>query len=291
MKSILKVTLVTIFTLTSLNAFSQDLHTEVVGSGQPVILIPGLTCSADVYDETISEFNEGYEFHKITLPGFAGLSPLENPEDGFLDQVQSLIMDYIEEHNIEKPIIMGHSLGGFIALNMTVENPDLPSKLVIIDSLPFLPAIQMPYITNVEQAKPMAENVKSGMLEAVDQTVEERKATQMQFLGMMIMDEDKIETAAGWGALSDPTTTAQAMYELYTHDIRDQLDQIKVPTLVLGAWIAYQNYGVTRESNMANYSAQYKELENVIIDMTDVGNHFIMWDDPTFFYDWLNRFL
>ena len=107
----------------------------------------------------------------------------------------------------------------------------------------------------------------------------------------MILDNDNIDIAADWGAKSDMPTVAQAMYEMYTTDIREKLDVIEAPTLVLGAWIAYQNYGVTRESNMNNYRAQYQKLKNVQVDMTDKGNHFIMWDDPAFFHGWLKKFL
>lgn len=265
--------------------------TKVVGKGQPVIMIPGLTCDGSVWDETIEAMGKNYQYHVMTLPGFAGNAPLEDLEAGFFKQVEAMVLDYIDENNIEKPIIIGHSLGGFMALNIAIKRPGLPSKLVIVDSLPYLTQVQMPQATNPEQAKQMAKQMTTMVLASANQPRANKVAYQKQMLQTMILDKDKIDIAAGWGADSDTPTVAQSMYEMYTTDIREELSQIKVPTLVLGAWVAYQPYGSTRESTMKIYTDQYEKLPNVTVDMTDIGNHFIMWDDPEYFYGWLKKFL
>ncbi len=266
------------------------LKTKVVGEGKDVLMIPGLTCDGSVWDSTIEAMGEGYEYHILTLPGFAGNAPLENVEAGFFTQVQKMVMEYIDENNLENPIIIGHSLGGFMALNIAIVRPDLPSKLVIVDSLPFLTAIQMPN-ASAESAKGFAQGMKMQMAAAANQTYEQRFAFQKQMLSSMIISEEHKEIAADWGAKSDITTVAQAMYELYTTDLRDQLDAIKTPTLVLGAWIAYKDFGVVRETTLNNFKGQYAKLNEVTIDLSDKGKHFIMWDDPEFLHGWLKKFL
>ena len=266
------------------------LKTKVIGEGKDVLMIPGLTCDGSVWDSTIGAMGEGYEYHILTLPGFAGNAPLENIEAGFFTQVQKMVIEYIDDNQLEKPIIIGHSLGGFMALNIAIERPHLPSKLVIVDSLPFLTAIQMPGAT-VESAKGFAQSMKTQMAAASEQTYEQRFAYQKQMLPSMIINEDHINIAADWGAKSDMPTVAQAMYELYTTDIREKLNVIETPTLVLGAWIAYKDFGVTRESTLNNFKGQYAKLNSVTVDLTDKGNHFIMWDDPEFFHNWLKKFL
>ena len=265
--------------------------TKVIGKGQPVIMIPGLTCDGSVWNETIEEMGKGYQYHVMTLPGFAGNAPLEDLQAGFFKQVEAMVLNYIAKNRIKKPIIIGHSLGGFMALNIAIKRPNLPSKLVIVDSLPYLTQVQMPQATNPEEAKQMAKQMTSMVLASANQPRANKVAYQKQMLQTMIINKDKIEIAAGWGADSDTPTVAQSMYEMYITDIRDELSQIKVPTLVLGAWVAYQPYGSTRESTLKIYSDQYANLANVTVDMTDIGNHFIMWDDPKFFYGWLKKFL
>jgi len=270
---------------------ASGIKTRVIGKGQPVIMIPGLTCDGTVWDETIEAMGDNYQYHVMTLPGFAGNAPLEDLEAGFFQQVEAMVLDYIDENQISKPIIIGHSLGGFMALNIAIKRPNLPSKLVIVDSLPYLTQVQMPQAQTPEQVEQMAQQMKSMVAASADQPRANKVAYQKQMLQSMIIDKDKIEIAAGWGADSDTPTIAQSMYEMYTTDIREDLPKIKVPTLVLGAWVAYKPYGSTRESTLAVYTGQYEKLNNVIVDMTDIGNHFIMWDDPEFFHGWLKKFL
>ncbi|WP_299366200.1 alpha/beta hydrolase [Winogradskyella sp.] len=264
--------------------FCQNLKFESVGEGDDIILLAGLTCSADVYNETIEEFKDEYRFHKLTLPGFAGVDPIQNPELGYTDAIQKLIVAYVRENKITKPIIIGHSYGGFLALKLASENPDLPKKLIILDALPFLPAIQMKEIQNEQDALKMAETIKTNMLNSVSQSEEERFESQLKFAKYMVKDGDKAKVIAKWGAISDPVSMAQAVFEMYSTDLRDQIIEIKAPTLVIGSWIGYKNFGVTKESNTESYKLQYKNIKNVTIDMSDTGNHFIMWDDPKFFY-------
>ncbi len=267
-----------------------QLDARVVGKGKPMIMIPGLTCDGAVWDSTIKAMGDNYQYHVLTLPGFAGQAPLENLEDGFFDQIRALIYQYIDENKIEKPIIMGHSLGGFLALQIAIEKPELPEKLVIVDALPFLTSVQMPGMS-AENAKDMAIGMRAQMRASASQTYEQKFAYQKAMLPSMIIDEQNIETAADWGAKSDMNTVGQAMYEMYTTDIRSELDKIEVPILVLGAWVAYKDFGSTRESVLSTYTSQYEKAKDVVVDLTDKGNHFIMWDDSEFFQNWLNKFL
>lgn len=295
---IIKLSIVTLVSIVfaisnhlSYGAVAPGIKTRVIGNGQPVIMIPGLTCDGAVWNETIEAMGKGYQYHVMTLPGFAENEPLADVEAGFFKQVEAMVLDYIDENNIEKPIIIGHSLGGFMALNIAIKRPDLPSKLVIVDSLPYLTGIQFPQASTPEQAEQMAKQMTTMVLASGSQPRANKLAYQKQMLQSMIIDKEKIDIAAGWGADSDTPTVAQSMYEMYTTDIRADLDKIKVPTLVLGAWVAYQPYGSTRESTLKLYTDQYENLKNVTVDMTDIGNHFIMWDDPEFFYGWLKKFL
>lgn len=267
-----------------------QLDARVIGKGQPMIMIPGLTCDGAVWDSTIEALGDKYQYHVLTLPGFAGQAPLTDVEAGFFSQIKSLVYQYIEENKIEKPIIVGHSLGGFLALQIGIEKPELAEKLVVVDALPFMTAIQMPTATE-ESAKPFAQNMKAQMKAAASQTDEQKRTYQQMQLQSLIRNKKYIETATNWGVSSDMNTVAQAMYEMYTTDIRADLAKIEVPTLVLGAWAAYESYGSTKESVMSIYKAQYSKHQHLDLDLSEGGYHFIMWDDPEFFHNWLNKFL
>ena len=66
-------------TIQQVNAQKNSFQVEVSGQGDHVILIPGLSCSGDVWQETVSVLQKNYTCHVLTLPGFAGqpaLSPM-----------------------------------------------------------------------------------------------------------------------------------------------------------------------------------------------------------------------
>ena len=266
-------------------AQSYSFNVEVSGKGQPIILIPGLSCSGDVWDKTVDVLNKRYECHVMTLPGFAGHTPIETEK--YLFTVGDELIDYVKTSNLKKPAIIGHSLGGFLTLYIGSKEPTLVSKLISVDGLPFLGALQNPAMTE-ETARGMAEYMKAQM---ENQTAEQYEIRQPQMLKTMITEDKDIEVAMDWGRKSDSKTVIQAMYELYTIDLRDDLPRITAPTLVLGAWYGYKDYGATKESTTQLYQAQFKTHPNYRLELSETGKHFIMWDDFDFFITQVNDFL
>lgn len=258
---------------------------EVTGKGQPMILIPGLTCSGEVWNETVARYKKDYQCHVLTLAGFAGQPAIQS--DKFLETVRNELAAYIRQQKLKKPIVVGHSLGGFVGMWLSAREPDLVGRLVIVDSAPFMPALINPAIT-VEGGKAMAESMIKNMQ---SQTKEQANQTQLQVLRSMISDEANIAKAAEWGTASDGNTASKAMLELYTTDIRTELATIKAPTLVMAAWIAYKPYGTTHESTKTNFHNQYKQLADYQLVVNDKAKHFIMWDDPEGFYTAMDKFL
>jgi hypothetical protein len=78
--------------------------------------------------------------------------------DDFLIEMRDRIAAYIEARQLENPVLMGHSLGGVLSLMLAIDKPELPAKLVIVDALPYLPAVQNPTAT-VASVRPMAEGI------------------------------------------------------------------------------------------------------------------------------------
>ena len=86
------------------------------------------------------------------VAGFAGVAPITAP---LLAIAAKEIVEYADAKKLVRPIIIGHSLGGFLALQLGINQPDKFGRLIVIDSLPALGAVQMPDITP-EQLKSMA---------------------------------------------------------------------------------------------------------------------------------------
>ena len=254
----------------------QDIEVEVMGTGQPVLMIPGLNSGADTWRDTCKALQaDRVQCHLVHLPGFAGVPAAK--VDAFLPAMRDRLLAYVDAKKLDRPVVMGHSLGGVLALQMALEKPGAVGRLVIVDSLPYFAAVRDPSMT-VETMRPFAAQMQAGMRASDDATF--IKQAEAAAAGMA-RDPDRIALLKTWSASSDRTTTTQAMVEMMTTDLRGDLSTIKVPTLVLGAWAAYKPFGSTMESTRAIFAAQFAKLDGVRIEMSQDGYHFIMWDDPS----------
>lgn len=270
---------------TLIHAQDYSFRVEKSGQGEPLLLIPGLTCSGDVWDETVDWLDDTYECHVVTLPGFAGQPPIQT--EGYLKTVGDELLEYLEAQKLQNTTVIGHSLGGFLSLYVGTRQSPLISGLIVVDGLAFMGASQNPAATP-ESMKAMAEMMRNNI---ATQSPEQYEQTQPAMLASMISDPRRIEIAMEWGRQSDVATTAQAMYELFQWDLRDEMDRIQVPVLVLGAWAGYRDYGVTRQMIQGSFDLQFAKLPQKEIKLSDEGKHFIMWDDPVFFNREVREFL
>lgn len=257
---------------------------EVTGRGRPMILIPGLSSSGEVWESTVTRYKANYKCHVLTLAGFAGEPPITAP---FLEKVRLGIADYIRRKKLHKPVVVGHSLGGFLTLWLASKDPDLVGPIIIVDMLPFLPAGQQPNAT-AESMKPQAEAMRKAMIAA--QTPEQRHQTLLAIFQTMITDPANVALAEKWGIASDQNTVAQAMYELFTIDIRPDLSRIKAPALVIGTWVGLRQYA-TKEQVEQTFRTQFANLAGYKLVMSEKAKHFVMLDDPEFLFKEMDSFL
>jgi len=254
-------------------------HVEIAGHGKPMILIPGFACSGKTWDSTVAHYKDQFECHVLTLAGFAGEPRIEAP---FLETVRKDLAAYIRQNKMNKPAIVGHSLGGVLALWLAEQEPDLVGPLVIVDSLPFQAAIMNPGATaeNLNaQAEQMRKMYSGPPTEQTEMAVKTSVTSPADF-----------ETIMGWCRKSDPVAMGDAIYEAMTTDLRGDLDKIASPTLVLGTWIGYKQYA-TREEVEKNFRTQYAKLKHYDFVLSDKARHFVMLDDPDGFFQALDRFL
>jgi pimeloyl-ACP methyl ester carboxylesterase len=264
----------------------QPFQVQVTGHGSPMILIPGLSSAGEVWDGTVARYKDRYEMHVLTLAGFAGVPRVPGP---FIDTARDAIAAYIRKNHLEKPVIVGHSLGGYLALDLAVHYPDLPGKLVIVDSYPMLAGIMDPSMT-AAKAKAAGEQIRKALAQQ-SQDMYERTAKSGVYTRAMVTSDADLERTIAWGIKSDRTAVGDAMSELYGADLRAELSKIKSPALVMGSWIGYKEYGATHDSIAASLRDQYAKLEGVRLAVTDTARHFIMWDDPNWMFAQLDSFL
>lgn len=268
---------------------ARPLAVQVAGTkgAPPMILIPGLTNGSDVWKSTVAAFGDRHEMHLLTLAGFAG-QPAVATDSGWLELMRDEVVKYARRNRLEKPVLVGHSLGGFLALWIAATTPDLPSAVVNIDGLPFLGATGDPNAT-VASVRPQAAQMRQMM--TAPGAAAQFAQMQDQQIRMMVRDTAGYAIVKEMGRTSDLATTATAMYELYTTDLRPELPRITVPVLNLHAWVAYKGFGMTRERAVDMFGSQYKGLPNGSTSIHDEAYHFIMYDAPDWMHGEMKGFL
>ena len=257
---------------------------KVTGHGRPMILIPGLSSSGEVWDTTVARYKDRYECHVLTLAGFAGVPRVPAP---MLDKVRDGIVEYARVHHLVKPVIVGHSLGGTLALDLAARYPDLPGRIVVVDSYPFLMGVMGPDVTP-EKAREYAAQARQYMGSQTDDMYRRYVKSGVSTRSMVTSESD-FERIVDWGLASDRTAVTDAMAELYVMDLREDVARIKCPALVLASYIGFPQ--ATREGVEANLKRQYAKLDGVELEVSDHAHHFIMWDDPDWMFGFLDRFL
>ncbi|MCL9806192.1 alpha/beta hydrolase [Flavobacterium amniphilum] len=281
MKKTLLFAIVLLFSAFS-HAQNQSFEVKITGKGKPVILIPGYSCSGDVWNETVEHLKKNYELHVITIAGFGGVKPIENDE--ILKTVRNEIISYVKVKNLKKPMLIGHSLGAFMTLWIQSTEPDLFGKSICVDGLPFISAIGKPETT--------AESLKNNPQYNKEATIANFKAIPSENYvknntkAMMYQVSDSIHAKqiAEWSFKSDRTTLGSTIIEMSTTDLRQEIAKIKVPILVLASL-----WG-NKEASEKEYGTQYALLKNKTIKVAN-AKHFIMYDTPEWFYNEIDLFL
>lgn len=259
---------------------------EVTGQGSPVILIPGLASSGAVWQSTVARLcgpQADRQCHVLTLAGFAGVAPVDGD---MLAQAEAQLAGYIAAQKLRQPAIIGHSLGGFLALKMAIDHPEHTGKLVIVDALPALGATQLPSITK-EQLQAMSQQMQTAMRA---QDAATASASQRRSVAGMATAPADVERIIGWGQRSDKDTVINAMGTLMASDLRQDVARIASPTLVLGSWIAYKDFA-PRAAIEQTFRSQYAQLPGARVEMADTARHFIMYDQPDWMFGRIEQFL
>jgi len=247
------------------------------GTGkQAVLFIPGFASSGTVWQETVNQLGSGYTAYVLTMAGFAGEKPSEDTPS-FEARTKS-IAAFIEHEKIDRPIIVGHSMGGAWALAVAAELPNRVQKVVVVDALPCLAAVSNPDFR--ADAHPDCSAIVQQMTAMPDALF---KTMQQGAAASLCKDTGKQKDIVNWSLASDRNTLAQLYCSFLNTDLRTQLPQISVPVLIL-LQPSFQNISETVEG-------QYAALPQHEVHYASKGLHFIMYDDKLWYLNELNRFI
>lgn len=274
-------------TVVPAQAFQSDrIQITTHGSGPDVILIPGLGSSPQIWEGTVAAL-PGYRYHIVQVGGFAGAPSGANADGPVIAPVADEIVRYADTQGLHDPAVVGHSMGGTLAMMIAARRPGLASKVMVVDMVPFLGALLVPSATS-ESIEPVAAQMRSSIGDP-NRTAAAREASAQQTIATMVRTESLRSGPIEDTLASDPAVVSQAMYDLVTTDLRTQLAAIDVPVSVL--WVHAPNAAISEQQMSDFYRLSFANTPQATITQVDDSYHFIMFDAPDQFRDALANFL
>ena len=255
------------------------------GQGSDVILIPGLASTADVWRGVADRLAGRRRLHLISVRGFGELAPGDNANGAVMAAVAGEVRRYIAEHGLERPAIIGHSMGGQLGLRVAADSGPRVDRVMVVDSSPFFPALISPRAT-AGDVEPIAQLAYQAIQFLGDEALRARGRQMGLELGGAT---DALFGSLGWQG-GDRRVLAQSLYEVMTVDLRRRLPDITAPVTVVYGWSADQ--GSPRSRTDSLFRGAYARLRNPAAFVPIEGaEHMVMIDQPRRFMAAVDQFL
>jgi esterase len=130
------------------------LHFQVQGDGHPLIILHGFLGSSDNWRAMSKRLAALYTVFAIDLRNHG-----HSPHSGVMNYplMAEDLREFVDEHAVSKAFLLGHSMGGKVAMQFAAEFPDCVEKLVIVDISPkSYPPSQRPLLSALQNLDPSA---------------------------------------------------------------------------------------------------------------------------------------
>jgi pimeloyl-ACP methyl ester carboxylesterase len=253
--------------------------------GRPLVLIPGLASGSWVWQGLVREFSGDHVLYVVTLPGFDGRAPVEG---NMLEAARRSLAALIAERKLDKPVLVGHSLGGTLAFALAQDLPAAVGGVVAIDGLPVFPGTED--MAPAERAQ-AAEEVRAAIAAAPPDAYARQQQQYMRGTG--VVDMGKADDLAKLAARSDQAAVGQYTAEALALDLRPGLPKISAPVLLVSPYFApdASQHGLTAPMKDDYYRSLLAGTPRAEVVSLSPARHFVMFDQPRALADTIRRYL
>ena len=249
--------------------------------GPVVVLIPGMSTPGAVWDDTVAAFAPTHRVLVVEVKGFDGKPAPENAKPGLLDGIVADMSADLRARKLGSATIVGHSLGGLLAMKFGLAHGDQARQLLIVDALPFFGTVFDGNAT-LDSVKPRAAQMRDMMVGGAEMMraagAKARANPPSGDCGKgMVLEPLAACKVQLWSLSAEPTVVAEAVYEDVLTDLRPDIAGLKMPVTVL--YQAAQDPKAAAE----RYEADYATLQSAKLVPVDKTSHFIMLDRPEVF--------
>jgi len=238
---------------------------RVGGTGKPVLCIHGNTGSKLWYERAMQ-----IEGARVVAPDMPNFGDSDHIDTADIDRYADHMRDFIRALELPQPLpVVGHSLGGAVAMSLAVRNPEMVEKLMLVDSAP-PGGLKTP-----EEHYPIIEQYKSN------------RELMLQALGAVtptLNDPAFLERLADEAMKMNPIAFSGNARALERFDYRGRTESFTAPvTVVVGDQDALITPDVARATGESFPRATLRILEGV--------GHSVMVEQPETFKSLVRDFL
>ncbi len=243
--------------------------------GQPIILIPGLACGPWVWGNQVAALAPRYDLYVLSLPGFDGRPMVANGE--LMKRAVDAIHDLIASRHLQHAIVLGHSLGGTIAVMFAETDPRDAAKIISVEGgYPEAP-------THAGRDKAVAASIQPYEEIAPSKLGGALRANMLQYTITAPSDVDHVTALAG---RSDPAAIVDWMKAALVLDLTPQLHAIAVPFTEIIPFDAridpYRGFK-TQNDKLQAYRQWVAHAPHGNVVLIPHARHFVMIDQPSAF--------
>lgn len=156
-------------------------HYRDEGNGYPIVLLHGAFSSLHTYDDWTAEFKKEFRVIRYDLLGF-GLTGRQRDDNYSMESQLRVLRDLLDTLRIDRCVVCGSSLGGWIAWEFALRYPNRVRKLILMDAAGFLDNDSIPLPFKLART-PFANRVVRMVV---------RRNVLEQFLRQVYVDQDKV---------------------------------------------------------------------------------------------------
>jgi pimeloyl-ACP methyl ester carboxylesterase len=206
------------------------LNYELAGAGKPIVMLHGYIGDLEDWRNQIGHFSQKYQVAALDQRGRGKSATPQNDSAYSMDIFVEDVYRWLKMLKIEKCCLMGHSLGGMVALSFVIAHPEMVGALIIADSNSEGQPVT-PEITALRE-KEHAVALKQGSAAAWDYDLAHNPGTQERYRQhpeTMARMRRKYETTSPYGFIN----VWQAMFRW--PGVTPRLGEVAVPTLIVYA--------------------------------------------------------
>ena len=252
------------------------------GVGQLLIFIPGLGGGESAWDEVTSRLHEE-RFCTLVLAGFGGKPAISEP---YFPKIESDLIDLISSLGDKRAVLIGHSLGAYLAYRTTLHHPEKVAAVISVDGYPvFVPFADLTPEQRVAAADKFAVQLVRG------KSPEQFQSSMKKFIAAKVSSADNADRLAREAVKSDPLAMDEFLVEMLSDDLRPQLAAMTQPALALIASESYKK-GMDDDQMRGFYQSRiFGNAQHVTLSIVHNSRHFMGDDQPQIVADSIEKFI